>query len=197
MAAATRLWPVSDLDSPGPEPAATLQAVAAGDYVVSVVTAAFDQHAARLKGFAYASVRDADEAEDVVQEAYVRLVTEVQAHRVPDNVGSWLFRVCGNLLASRGRHRSVVERAKPFLVERGVGRSPEDATIERETDATLAAALARLPPAMRVALLMAASGEGSAAIGATIGRSEGATRTLICRGRLRLREAMATEEGTR
>jgi DNA-directed RNA polymerase specialized sigma24 family protein len=91
----------------------------------------------------------------------------------------------------------VVERAKPLLVDRGLGRSPEDATLERETDVSLVTALATLPPDMRVALLMAASGDGSAAIGAAIGRSEGATRTLICRARLRLREAMATEEGAR
>ena len=188
---------MSDFDSPRLEPSATLQVVATGDYVASVIAAAFDSHAARLKGFAYASVRDVDEAEDIVQEAYVRLVREVQAHRVPDNIGGWLYRVCGNLLASRGRHRSVVERAKPFLVERGVGRSPEDATVERETDASIVAALATLPPDMRVALLMAGRGDGSAEIGAAIGRSEGATRTLICRARLRLRDAMATEEGAR
>ncbi len=197
MVAATRLRAVSDFDASGSEPAAALHAVTAADYVESVVAAAFDDHAARLKGFAYASVRDADEAEDVVQEAFIRLVREVQAGRLPNNVGSWLFRVSANLLASRGRHRSVVERAKPFLVDRGAGRSPEDATVERETDVSLLAALATLPPDMRVALLMAASGEGSAAIGVAIGRSEGATRTLICRARLRLRESMATGEGAR
>ena len=188
---------MSDFDSSGLEPAAAVRRVSAADYVESVVAAAFDDHAARLKGFAYASVRDADDAEDVVQEAYVRLIREVQAHRVPENIGSWLFRVCANLLASRGRHSKVVERAKPYLVDRGVGRSPEDATVERETDVGLMAALSTLPPDMRVALLMAASGEGSAAIGAAIGRSEGASRTLLCRARLRLREAIATEEGAR
>jgi DNA-directed RNA polymerase specialized sigma24 family protein len=118
----------------------------------------------------------------------------MRAGRPPENVGGWLFRVAANLIASRGRRRSVAERAKALLVNREVGRSPEDLAVEREHDRRLAAALALLPADARVALLLAAQGVPTGEIGAAIGRTSGATRTYICRSRLRLREVLARQE---
>lgn len=160
----------------------------------AIAADAFDAYASRLKSFAYASTRDADSADDIVSETFFRLVRELRAGRVPDSTGSWLYRVAANLLASRGRHTSVVERTKAQLFEPDLGRSPEDTVIGREHDRVLVDALQGLPHASRLALLMAANGMTSAEVAKAIGRSPGATRTLICRARLRLREDLATRE---
>lgn len=160
----------------------------------AIAADAFDAHASRLKSFAYASTRDADSADDIVQETFFRLVRELRAGRVPDSTGSWLFRVASNLIASRGRHASVVERTKAQLFEPELGRSPEDTVLGREHDRALLDALQVLPDASRLALLMAANGMTSAEVAKAIGRSAGATRTLICRARLRLREDLASRE---
>ena len=78
--------------------------------VESIVVEAFDAHAGRLKTFARAAVRDDDAADDLVQETFLRFVREVRAGRTPENVGGWLYRVCANLVASRGRRRTVLGR---------------------------------------------------------------------------------------
>jgi RNA polymerase sigma-70 factor (ECF subfamily) len=166
--------------------------------VETIAGAAFDEYAGRMKAYAYAATRDAAVAEDVVQEAFLRLVHELRAAREPDNIAAWLFRVSSNLVASRGRHRTVVERAKNLLVDRGAGRSAEETVVAREQDRNVVRALHGLPAAARIALLMAGSGMSSGEIATEVGKSVGATRTLLCRARLQLREALAQiEEGPR
>jgi len=163
--------------------------------VETIVVEAFDAHAGRLKAFAQHAVRDIDAADDLVQESFLRLVAEVRSGTVPDNVGGWLYWVCGNLIVSRGRRRSVADRMKSLLVDRGVAPSPEDRVVRADESARLTGALADLPADARVALLMAAAGYSSAEIGSAIGRTENATLSYVCRSRIRLRELLATAEG--
>ena len=171
-----------------------VEVVMLGSAIEREIGQAFDRWAGPLKGFAYAATRDVDAAEDIVQEAFLRLTRQLRANRAPDDVGAWLFRVASNLLASRGRHRSVVERAKFRLVDQRVASSPEDLVIDREYDRQLVMALHALPEEARLALLMAGSGASSGEIAETIHRSRSATRTAICRWRLKLREEITRAE---
>jgi RNA polymerase sigma-70 factor (ECF subfamily) len=159
------------------------------------IEAAYRLHAARLKGFAMTLTRDPDAADDLVQEAFLRLVREMQAGRPPDNVGGWLFRVAGNVFVSGGRRRTVFQRIIPRLVDRDEAPSPEDHALRRDTNERLAAALGRLPEDARVALLLAAQGLGSDEVGRAIGRTPLATRTFLSRQRVRLRDLVAEMEG--
>src|SRR6266516_6126858 len=54
--------------------------------------------------------RDAEVAQDLAQEAFLRLAREIEAGRQPRDTGAWLRRVGANLAASRGRHLQVVDR---------------------------------------------------------------------------------------
>lgn len=152
---------------------------------------AYDEHAARLRAFTVAATRDGIVADDIVQEAFLRLVVELKAGRHPTNVGGWLYRVAANLIVSRGRRQSVAARMRTFFLRRDLEPSPEDEALRSERDRTLALALARLTPDARVALLLAARGMGAAEIGLVIHRSPGATRTYLCRSRVRLRDELA------
>jgi RNA polymerase sigma-70 factor (ECF subfamily) len=153
--------------------------------------AAYDEHAGRLRAFAIAATRDGDVADDVVQDAFLRLVVELKAGRQLSNVGGWLYRVCANLIVSRGRRRGVADRMRALLIRREEPPSPETQAIESERDRTLALALSRLPADARVSLLLAARGMGAAEIGLVIHRTPSATRTYICRSRVRLRDELA------
>jgi RNA polymerase sigma factor (sigma-70 family) len=153
----------------------------------SVIEAAYAVHAAPLTRRLTAQMRDPAAAEDLVHEAFLRLATEIRAGRAPDNVGGWLYRVAANLVASRGRHASVVERYAPSLPQPGVEASPEAASLSAERNRLIEAALGALAPADRRALLLAAQGYRGAEIAVRLGRTEGATRTLLCRARLRMR----------
>jgi len=169
--------------------AATSQGIAAD--VEREVAAAYDQHAPQLRAFAIAATRKGEVADDVVQDAFLRLVIELKAGRTPANVGGWLYRVCANLIVSRGRRQSVADRMRALLVRRDAEPSPEDHALRSERDRTLALALSRLPAEARVALLLAARGMGSAEIGLAIHRSPTAPRTYLCRARVRLRDELA------
>ena len=152
---------------------------------------AYDEFARRIRAFAISATRDGELADDIVQEAFLRLVVELKAGRPPTNVGGWLYRVAGNLIVSRGRRKSIADRARAFLVRRDVEPSPEDDALLHERDRTLAMALSKLPADARVALLLAARGMGATEIGIAIRKSPGATRTYICRARVKLRDELA------
>ena len=152
---------------------------------------AYDEFAHRIRAFAITATRDGELADDIVQEAFLRLVVELKAGRRPDNIGGWLYRVAANLIVSRGRRKSIADRARAFLVRRDTEPSPEQDVLAHERDRTLALALAKLPADARVALLLAARGMGATEIGVAIHKSPGATRTYICRARVKLRDELA------
>jgi RNA polymerase sigma-70 factor (ECF subfamily) len=152
-----------------------------------IVETAYELHGPGLRRRVLALTHDVPVAEDVAQEAFVRLAVEVRAGRVPDNIGAWLHRVSGNLIASRGRHLSVVDRKLADLPRPEQQPSPETASIEAEEVEALREALGSLKPLDRAALVMAAQGFPGPEIADRIGRSQGATRTLLCRARSKVR----------
>jgi len=154
-----------------------------------VIAAAFRDHSAAIYGTALRSTRDPEIAADVTQEAFLRLVVEAQAGRLPDNVGGWLYRTSSNLIISRARRAAVAQRLAPRLVRFDGPAQPEAVAVLAEQQAELRIALATLPAADRVALLMAAQGATGEEIARHLGRSHAATRTLLSRARGRLRSA--------
>lgn len=141
-----------------------------------------------LEGRLMGLVRDPGVAEDLTQEAFLRLHVEVEAGRTPDNVRAWLHRVVGNLVTSRGRHAQVAARRAPSLLSRDVAVSTEELVLRHDDEARIGAALAEMRPYEREVLVMAASGLSGPEIATQIGRTQVATRTLLCRARLRLRD---------
>lgn len=137
-----------------------------------------------------AMTRQPEVAEDLAQEAFLRLAREVEAGRLPNDVPAWLHRVGANLVASRGRHLKVVERKDAEMPQPGIVADPESEVVRSELTAALRLALDGLPPVDRDALLLAARGYSGPDIARLISRSPGATRTLLCRARARLRERM-------
>jgi RNA polymerase sigma-70 factor (ECF subfamily) len=167
---------------------------AQGDPVAAVATTpagVYHEHAAMLRAFLTRLTGDAATSEDLAHEAFVRLLVETGEGRPPVHVRAWLFRVASNLAASRGRHHGVVSRRAPELVPRGVVPSPEDELLDREAARALHGRIAHLPADVRTALLLTADGYSGAEIARRIGRSELATRSLLCRYRGRLRATAA------
>jgi RNA polymerase sigma factor (sigma-70 family) len=153
----------------------------------SLASGAFAAHAGELRAHLLRSLRDPAAADDLVQETFVRLLTETAAGRAPLHPRAWLYRVAANLAVSRARRHSVAARRAGELVRRDVVPSPEDELLEREGARTLHARLARLPADVRAALVLSAEGYSGAEIARHIGRSELATRSLLSRERRRLR----------
>lgn len=160
------------------------------DHARRLVEAAFVEHHVALERRLAAICRDAEAAQDLAQETFLRLAREVGAGRIPDDVRAWLHRVGRNLAMSRGRHLQVVDRRNGELAQPGIQTGPEEAAIENEAASAVAGLLGGLSASARHALLLAAYGVGGNEIAASIGRSPGATRTLLCRARTRVRDEM-------
>jgi RNA polymerase sigma-70 factor (ECF subfamily) len=150
------------------------------------VTACFAEHAAGLERYVRSMVRDADEAADVCQESFVRLLLAGRDGRLPDAPGAWLRRVAHNLVVSGHRHRQIGERMLPRLADDETGGSLEDAAIRREENDALVTALDKVSTDDRAALILAAQGYRGSEIATYLGRTELASRALLCRARGRL-----------
>jgi RNA polymerase sigma-70 factor (ECF subfamily) len=155
------------------------------------IESAFHVHRAPLERYLTGLIRDPDAAQDIVQEAFLRLAREVQSGRSPGNVGAWLHRVATNLARSRGRHLQVVDRRAGQLQPPALPDAPEQETIRAELHSTVAQLLAGLSSAEREALVLAAQGFNRSEIATRVGRTPGATRTLLCRSRAKLRQRLA------
>ena len=165
--------------------------------LAAFITAAYETHAAAIYGLALRSTLDPELAADITQEAFLRLLTEGQRGRFPDNVGGWLYRASSNLIISGARRTSVARRLAPRLVARDVPDGPEAITLGREQHRALDAALATLSIDDRLALVLSAQGATGEEIAMHLGRSHGATRTHLTRARARLRVAVQRREATR
>jgi RNA polymerase sigma factor (sigma-70 family) len=161
---------------------------------LALIGALYDAHQQDLYTFARSAADDPSSADDVVQEAFLRLVREVRGGRIPKNPGGWLFRVVANLIVSQARRRRTMLRLRPLSRPAAVARSAEDESVLRERYDDLSVRLRRLPAESRVALLLAAQGAPGREIAAALGRSETATRTILFRARRRLRAELSAVE---
>lgn len=166
----------------------------------AAIATAWADHHEELYAFLVRTTRDPETAEDLLAEAFLRLTREVRANRTPDNIRAWLYRVAANLATSRGR-RIAASLRWLTKVRPGVAADPADDPVEtgylhREGRSELLGTLAELGPDARAALLLSAEGFSGPEIAAAIGRTEAATRTLLCRTRLRVRSRLEPREAT-
>ena len=153
-------------------------------------TATFEQERPRLKRLAYRMLGSVSEAEDVVQDAWLRWD---RAGATADNPGAWLVqattRLClDRLKSARARRETYVG---PWLPEPLIEEIADD-PVERAEDVSVAflLALERLSPLERaVFLLHDVFDQDYAAVGAVLGKSEPAVRQLASRARSHIRDA--------
>ena len=98
----------------------------------------------------------AAEAEDLVQEVFVRLVARSGGEAVAD-VERYLFRIANNVLISRHRHDTALVRRADDAAHEPLDKadeiSPERALIGKQALSALAVAVRDLPPRTREAFV--------------------------------------------
>src|SRR3954454_14385782 len=169
--------------------AATMEAL--GHF--GAVSTAFEAYDAEVYNFLRRSTRDDGAAEDLLQEAFLRLTREVDANRTPEHVRGWLCRVASNLVISRGRRRTTAFAWIGRYGRESVGEdvdSPEAGVLARERTFAIDTVLATLSTEARTALLLSADGFSGEEIATAIGRSHGASRSLLTRTRMRVRREL-------
>ena len=148
-------------------------------------------------------LRSPAEAEDVVQDLFVRVLERVQRRREAlDNILDmrvWLVRIAWNLALTR-RRRIRPDQMDDLFAQSLVGKSlPADqAVAEAQRIKAVLREMERLPKAEHHVLLLSAVEElGTAEIAAVLGKSESAVRALLFRARTRLRERLNEKGGSR
>src|ERR1700761_3441512 len=156
-----------------------------------VLAAAFEQHRAHLRGVAYRLLGSTADADDGVQEAWLRLNSAGTSE--VENLGAWLTtvvaRVALNTLRSRRRRpEEPIGAGWPEPVDPAV---PEDeAVLADSVGLALIVVLDTLTPAERLAFVLHdLFAMPFAEVGAVLGRSPEAARQLASRGRRRVRGA--------
>src|ERR687893_643447 len=168
----------------------------------------FEEHRARLKSVAYRMLGSTSEAEDAVQEAWLRL-SRLGAGGI-DNLGGWLTtvvaRVCLNMLRSRrARREEALEGplGEPLgahvpdpIVGRLDGADPEhEALLADGVGLALLVVLETLSPAERLAFVLHDTfGVPFGEIAPIVGRTPAASRQLASRARRRVRGAAPAPE---
>lgn len=147
--------------------------------------------------FLYRKVWDADRAEDLAQEVFVRAM----AHR-PDKPRAWVFAVAANL--ARDEARSAVRRRRhlTLLSSDPAGRPssprPPDEVVERDERLDrVHDALAELTERDREILLLWDAGLSYPEIASQTGLAVGAVGTTLARARKRLIEAYDRQQAER
>ncbi len=156
----------------------------------------FETHRSHLRGVAYRMLGSVSEADDAVQQSWLRL-SRADTSRV-ENLGGWLTtvvaRVCLDMLRSRESRRE--EPLPDSIVSReGTGNPEDEALLADSVGLALIVVLDTLPPAERLAFVLhdmfAVPFDEIAPI---VGRSPTAARQLASRARRRVQGAAAVRD---
>ena len=127
------------------------------------------EHMASLYSAALRMTRNPADAEDLVQETYLKAYRAFDSFQEGTNLKAWLYKILTNTFINRYR----AEKRRPeqtdvddvedlYLFRRlggleaaGVGRSAEDQVMDLFTDTEVKEALESLPEAFRMAVLLA------------------------------------------
>lgn len=146
-------------------------------------------------------VGDAEEAEDIAQEAFVKAYISLREFRGDSRFSTWLCRIalnrCKDALRSRERRPAVAgSRDGALHLSRlpDEGETPAGALERREREQVLQRALAGLPVKYREALVLRhIEGLEYQEIGRILGIPAGAAKVRTFRGREMLRNALERE----
>lgn len=116
-------------------------------------------HTAKTVNLAFRLVGNREEAEDIAQEAFLRLHRSLPSFRGESTVSTWLYRTVSRLAIDHLRREQVKrklfffrhseEEADPMEVVPDPGASPQDHLLATEAGTRLARALKRLSPRQR------------------------------------------------
>ena len=159
-------------------------------------TGVFRERYRELYGLGYRLLGDHGEAEDVVQETFLKLDGHPVLDRPDEEVAAWLRRVCLNTAYNRlrGRRRTTARLERAGRAERAddeadAGATPLLDVLRAEQQRAVRQALASLPERQRACLLLRHAGYSYAEIAATLDLAVGSVGVLLARGERAFREA--------
>ena len=119
-------------------------------------------HSRRVYGYCYRFTGKDSEAQDLTQEVFLRVFRSLKSYRSGEGAfGTWLARLSRNLLIDHYRRTKQervtesIEEQLPMIEERAAGSArPEGMLAGREASEALQAALQKLSPDLREAVIL-------------------------------------------
>lgn len=152
--------------------------------------------------FSYLVVRDTSLAQDVVQEAFLKVFRSIGKFQFRSSFKSWLYRVAVNEAITILRRRKLKEDLEPSpdasrsQVFASRDWQPEEAVLESEERRLLRWAIGQLDPVHRSVVVLKYFHEFSdTEIASVIGCPPGTVKSRLHRARELLRNAMARQMG--
>ena len=147
----------------------------------------YERHSARLLGYLRQMVRDADHAQDLLQDVFLRLIERGDTIDARRPFSRWLYAVAHNLCCSALRHTRVRQDTEAAVsmelrhqASQTQARPPDKALDEERFRSALDEAVACLDPQRRsVFLLRYEQGWPVADIGAAVGCPAGTVKSRL------------------
>jgi len=160
--------------------------------------ALYDAHKRRTYSLFLRMTRDAAEAEDLTQEAFLQVFRKIHTFRGDSAFSTWLHRLSVNLVLMRRRKKKVTELPTESGDENEASQRPPveygapDMVLEGLVDRlSLKMAVAKLPPGYKQAFLLHdVIGCEHNEIAERFGRSIGNSKSQLHKARLRLRKLL-------
>lgn len=164
-----------------------------------------ERHSRAVFRMAYRMTGNTHEAEEVVQESFVRGYEKLGQFAGNSNFGTWVYRIAANYAIDRMRKRKTEEtrvaapgradedtpKEDPINRVADAGPSPERLAGSAQLAERLKAALATLSPAERTAIVMRHwDGCGIEEIAAVLKSNSNATKNTVFRAVQKLRRAL-------
>lgn len=167
-------------------------------------TCLFKQFEPRLIHLAFQLAKESAEAEDIVQESFIRACASITDFRAKSTLETWLHRIVINTALMHQRRKQLPllpleavnneQFAQQFPLAVGAGRDPMEIVLLKEQQARLQQAIGALPETLRNAfLLRAIEGISTREAAALLGISETALKVRFHRARLTLQDSLASE----
>ena len=162
----------------------------------------FEEYASPIYNYVLRMVNDADRAADITQDTFIKAYRKLDSVTEPAARRSWLYRIATNTAIDDMRRRRMLTRVpddSPIFENQADHRpGPEASVMAGTLDERVQRALMTLRPNHRQCLLLSDLEDMSPQdIGAIMGLSYAAVRTLLCRARGEMRRALAAEGFTR
>jgi RNA polymerase sigma-70 factor (ECF subfamily) len=156
------------------------------------LTALAETYSGLLFRVAYSVLRSRAEAEDVVQDVFVRILKLSPDLLTVRDLRVWLIRITWNLSIDRRRRIRPEQIDEDFAKSLVATNAPADEALgDAQRMKAVLRELEKLPRAERLVLLLSTVEElETPEVAKVLGRSESAVRALLFRARTRLRERL-------
>jgi RNA polymerase sigma-70 factor (ECF subfamily) len=164
-------------------------ALAAGDGDEGAFETLVSRHDARLRRLCTAITGNPHDADDAVQEAWLRALTGIRRF-TPGDVSAWLSVIARNEVHRVASARRPTEGLAVHVGEGPLADDPYERLRGRELMTTLTRALRALPPGQTEVVIREAAGQSPSETAAALGLTPGAVRIRRHRARKALRAAL-------